>query len=104
MELHRPTRELVAQYGKQWDQMGPAEEDAIRELWKMFPDNRDYTGVLLKKKDGFSSGPMDLKDYRRFKEVLKEFLDYYKLGDLNAKELDRFLWGYGKEMFGPMMT
>lgn len=188
MELHRPTKELVEVYGKQWEQIGPAEENAIRELLKKFPDNRDYTGVLLKsmtintlyatqiraivivakhicelnidkgikqgdpqivdriarvtikdkerrnyafatkycsfhnpyeypiydsyvdkllrayqKRDRFYSGPLDLKDYRRFKEVLKAFLLYYELGDLNAKELDKFLWGYGKEMFGPVV-
>ncbi len=188
MELHRPTKELVEMFGKQWEQIGPAEEDAIRELLKIFPDNRDYTGVLIKstiintlystqiraivivakhifglnidiglkqgdpqiveqiarvtikgkerrnyafatkycsfhnpdhypiydsyvdkllrayqKEDRFSSETFDLKEYRRFKEVLKDFQNFYGLGDLNAKELDKFLWSYGKEVFGPSM-
>lgn len=187
MALGRPTRELIEKYGKEFEHKNNAEEEAIRELCKIFPDNKDYKGVLLKsivintlyatgitgivmvakhilglnidvglklgdpqlvdqiamvtikgkkrrnyafatkycsfhnpaaypiydsfvdkvlrayqKQDRFSSVPLgDLKDYRRFKEVLKAFLVYYELGDLNAKELDKFLWGYGKEMFGP---
>ena len=48
MKLDRPTRELIEMYGKKWEQNARAEEKAIRELFKIFPDNRDYTGVLLK--------------------------------------------------------
>jgi len=72
-----------------------------------YPIYDSYVDKLLRayqKKDGFCSGPLDLKDYRRFKEVLKAFLVYYELGDLSAKELDKFLRGYGKEMFGPGMV
>jgi hypothetical protein len=53
------------------------------------------------KQDSFSSLPLgELKDYARFKEVLKAFVMFYDLGNVNARELDYFLWGYGKEIFG----
>jgi hypothetical protein len=51
--------------------------------------------------DGFSSLPLgDLKDYARFKEILKAFALFYELGNVSARELDYFLWGYGKDIFG----
>jgi len=186
MELDRPTIELIEVYGSQWEHNGRAEEEAIKALFKIFPDNKEYTGVLLKsmvintlystqiraivivarhilrlnidtelkrgdpqvvdqiakvtikgkvrrnyafatkycsfhnpfeypiydsfvdrvlrayqRQDGFSSKPLgDLKEYRQFKEVLKAFVTFYELGNLNSKELDKFLWGYGKKTFG----
>jgi len=52
------------------------------------------------KQDKFSSLPLgDLKDYERFKEVLEAFVLFYDLRAVNARELDCFLWGYGKEIF-----
>ena len=32
--------------------------------------------------------------------ILKAFVVFYDLGNVNARELDYFLWGYGKEIFG----
>jgi hypothetical protein len=58
--------------------------------------------VLLayKKKDGFYSfRKEDLKDFKMFKEVILGFADFYKLTAYNLKEIDKFLWIYGKEMF-----
>jgi hypothetical protein len=190
MKLDRPTKELVERYGKQFDKNNSVEEEAIKELGKIFPDNSDYKGVLLKsivintlyatqigaivkvarhifsldidaglkrgdpqvvdkiarviikekerrnyafatkycsfhnpseypiydsfvdrllkayqKQDRFSPLSLgDLKDYGRFKEVLKAFVGFYEMGTINAKELDSFLWGYGKEIFPGRMT
>lgn len=184
--LERPTKELVEKYRREFEQKNSAEESAIKELFKMFPDNKDYRGVLLKsivintlyatqigaivkvarhilglnvdarlkkgdpllvdkiakvtingkvrrnyafatkycsfhnpceypiydsfvdkvlrayqKKDKFLSQPLgDLKNYERFKEVLEAFVLFYDLRAVNARELDCFLWGYGKEVFG----
>jgi hypothetical protein len=39
------------------------------------------------------------EDYRRFKEVLEEFVDHYGLRGLGFRELDYFLHDYGKEQF-----
>ena len=41
----------------------------------------------------------DLKDYRKFKGVLLDFQRYYKLERFNLKEIDRYLWLLGKEIF-----
>ncbi len=44
----------------------------------------------------------DLKKYEKFKKILKNFRNYFKLGEeeeLSVKDLDKFLWLYGKEMF-----
>jgi hypothetical protein len=35
-------------YQRQFEDKNTAEEDAIQELLKTFPDNKDYKGVLLK--------------------------------------------------------
>ncbi|PYS58486.1 MAG: hypothetical protein DMF74_23690 [Acidobacteria bacterium] len=53
------------------------------------------------RQDRFSSLPLgDLKDYRRFKEVLEEFVNFYKgLGRPRWKDLDYFLHDYGREKF-----
>ena len=41
----------------------------------------------------------DLKNYRKFKEILLDFQRYYKLERFDLKELDRYLWLLGKEIF-----
>ncbi len=192
MRLERPTKELVEEYRRRFDAKNSADEDAIKELFKIFPDNKDYKAVLLKsivintlyytqiraisivakhileldidarlqqgdpqlvdriaimtikgkgdgkekkrrnysfatkycsfhqpssypiydsivdkilrayqKQDSFSPEPLgDLKDYRRFKEVLEVFVSFYKdLGKPRWKDLDCFLHDYGKENF-----
>lgn len=41
----------------------------------------------------------DLKSYERFKKVLIEFKEQYHLNQFNLKELDMFLWQFGKKYF-----
>ena len=56
--------------------------------------------MAYKKKDKFSNFKQtDLKDYKRFKEIIKDFSEYYNLTKHNLKEIDKFLWIYGKEKF-----
>ena len=185
MELEKPTKQLIEKYGKQFEQKNSEDEEAIKELCKIFPGNKDYKGVLLKsivinklystqiiaiknvarhifdldidarlnqgdvqvvdqiakltingkgrrnyafatkycsfhnpssypiydsfvdkvlrayqRQDRFSPQPLgNLKDYRRFKEVLQEFVNFYGLGKPSARELDYFLYGFGNEKF-----
>jgi hypothetical protein len=186
MRLERPTKHLIDKYRRQFENKNSADEVAIKELWKIFPDNKDYKGVLLKsivlntlystqiraiktvarnifeldidaqlrqgdpqaveqiakltisgkerrnysfatkycsfhnpssypiydsivdkvlrayqKQDEFLDEPLgDLKDYRRFKEVLERFVNFYEgLGRPSWRELDYFLHDYGKEKF-----
>ena len=41
----------------------------------------------------------DLKDYPKFKGILIKFREFYGLGEFNLKELDKFLWQFGKRYF-----
>lgn len=47
----------------------------------------------------FSFGDNDLKNYPKFKEILVRFREFYKLDKYNLKELDKYLWQFGKEHF-----
>jgi hypothetical protein len=48
MKLEKPTRELVDKYRRASERRNNGEEEAIRELFKIFLDNKDCKGVLLK--------------------------------------------------------
>lgn len=41
----------------------------------------------------------DLKNYGKFVEILKSFIEYYGLTEFNLKEIDRYLWLLGKDKF-----
>jgi len=41
----------------------------------------------------------DLQSYPRYKEVVEAFRNHYRLTRFNFKELDKFLWLYGKKVF-----
>lgn len=41
----------------------------------------------------------DLKEYSAFKRVLAEFQKFYDLQQFSQKEIDRYLWLFGKEYF-----
>ena len=68
-----------------------------------FPIYDHYVAVTLRHfldRDAFA--PFQdgaLEDYRRFREVLRDFRDWYGLGEFSWKELDRYLWQVGKEFF-----
>ncbi len=68
-----------------------------------YPIYDSYVRKVLnyyKKADGFFSfGEEDLKNYPKFKEILIRFRDFYKLNKYNLKELDKYLWQFGKEHF-----
>lgn len=41
----------------------------------------------------------DLRDAEQFKEVVLKLLDFYNLNEFSLKQVDRYLWQYGKEKF-----
>lgn len=41
----------------------------------------------------------DLKEYSKFKTILIKFREFFKLEDFNLKELDKYLWQFGKYYF-----
>lgn len=58
--------------------------------------------VLLayRKKDQFSDFKnADLKDFIKFKQIILDFSKFYGLNKHNLKDIDKFLWIYGKEKF-----
>ena len=48
MQLEKPTKELIEKYRGEFERKNGEEEAAIREIFKIFSDNKDYKGVLLK--------------------------------------------------------
>jgi len=54
----------------------------------------------LRDRDQFSSFRSDeLKEYSQFKNILIDFRNYYALTQYNLKEIDKYLWQFGKEHF-----
>ncbi len=47
----------------------------------------------------FEFNESDLKVYSKFKDILIHFRSFYKLDKYNLKELDKYLWQFGKEYF-----
>lgn len=41
----------------------------------------------------------DLRRYASYKRIVEGFRDYYTLGKFSFKELDKFLWLYGKSLY-----
>lgn len=56
--------------------------------------------MAYKKQDNFSNFKKDeLKDFRKFKEVIYQFSGFYGLTNHSLKNIDKFLWYFGKEKF-----
>lgn len=68
-----------------------------------YPIYDSYVDEVLRyyrKKDGFAAfRNEELKNYTRFKSILKEFRSFYHLESYNLKELDKYLWQLGKAYF-----
>lgn len=68
-----------------------------------FPIYDSYVDKVLRyfrNVDGFSNfEDNDLKNYPKFKNILIEFRKFYGLEQFNLKELDKFLWQFGKKHF-----
>jgi len=42
----------------------------------------------------------DMRTYQRFVELVEEFRSHYRLLDFSFKQIDKFLWHYGLELYG----
>ncbi len=61
--------------------------------------------VAYRKRDSFSSfSESELKDYGRFKDVIADFKEHYSLNQHDLKQIDKFLWIYGKTIFKKKST
>lgn len=69
----------------------------------VFPIYDSYVEKMLiyfNKVDKFSVfKKIDLKDFKKFKEILISFKRFYNLSDFNLKQIDQYLWLAGKEFF-----
>ena len=70
---------------------------------KAFPIYDSYVDKLLctfNKEYKFSSfKKAEFKDYARFKQVLLDFQNHFGLEQFDLKQIDRYLWLKGKEIF-----
>jgi hypothetical protein len=41
----------------------------------------------------------DLRSYKNFKAIVQAFMQQYALEDFTFKELDKFMWLYGRSVF-----
>ena len=68
-----------------------------------FPIFDSYVGKLLihfRNIDGFSVfRNNEIRDYRIFNRVILDFREVYHLQDFNIKQIDQYLWQFGKDVF-----
>ncbi len=69
----------------------------------LFPIYDSYVDKLLthlRDVDHFAEFNNDeLRDAERFKEIVLKLRDFYNLNEFSLKQVDRYLWQYGKKMF-----
>ena len=71
-----------------------------RDAYAIYDSFVEKVLIAYKKQDHFSEFiKSDLKDFSSFKRIIEDFISYYDLSDYNLKEIDKFLWIYGKEKF-----
>jgi len=69
-----------------------------------YPIYDSYVSKMLmayEKQDKFCENfsENDLRDYKKFKSIVDKFKDFYQLINLNYKQIDKFLYLRGKEIF-----
>jgi hypothetical protein len=70
-----------------------------------YPIYDGFVDQLLRayrQRDGFEPfNNKELRNYPKFKTIIQSFQHRYGLEDFSFKEIDKFLWLYGKEKFPP---
>ncbi len=70
------------------------------EAYPIFDSYVEKVLLYYQKKDDFYSFEKeDLKEYTKFKQAIYAFRDYYGLNHYTVKQLDQFLWQFGKDYF-----
>jgi len=68
----------------------------------IYPIYDGYVDDLLwryRKRDKFEEFTrVELRQYPRYKQIIEAFKSHYGLSQFRFKDLDKFLWGYGKEL------
>ena len=71
-----------------------------KEAYPIYDSFVDKVLRAYRKKDNFSKfKDSDLKDFILFKQIVSDFKVTYSLTEHNLKEIDKFLWIYGKTIF-----
>ncbi len=69
---------------------------------EIYPIYDSYIDNLLwhyQKRDKFEEFTrVELRQYPRYKQIIEAFKSYYGLSQFKSKDLDKFLWGHGKEL------
>lgn len=61
----------------------------------------DKVLMAFKKRDGFAKFTQkDLKDYPTYHDIILAFQQYYNLTGYDLKQMDKYLWQYGREQLG----
>ena len=70
------------------------------EQYAIFDSFVEKILLAYKKQDKFTNfTKAGLRDFPTFKRVVQDFMCFYDLNGHNLKEIDKFLWIYGKELF-----
>lgn len=71
-----------------------------RECYAIYDSFVDKVLMAYKRRDKFSTFKQsDLKSFSKFKSIIEAYASYYNLTRHSLKEIDKFLWIYGKEKF-----
>lgn len=70
------------------------------DIYPIYDSYVEKVLIYFNKIDKFSFfKKQDLKDYTRFKSVILDFKEFYKLDEYTIKQIDRYIWQLGKEYF-----
>jgi hypothetical protein len=71
-----------------------------KEAYPIYDSFVDKILIAYRNRDNFSTFTNnDLKDFTHFKEIITDFRMHYNLTKHSLKEIDKFLWIYGKTIF-----
>jgi len=71
-----------------------------QDVYPIYDSFVDKILIAYRDRDNFSNfEDRELKKYSRFKEIIADFKKYYSLTQHNLKQIDKFLWIYGKNIF-----
>lgn len=75
-----------------------------KQAYPLFDSNVEYVLKAFIKEISLQNkyNATDLRDYKKFKEILNEFRNYYDLNENNysVRDLDYFMWMFGREKRG----
>lgn len=70
------------------------------EKYPIYDSYVDKVLCYFRNKDGFSDfRSCDLKEYKKFKSILIQFRAFYGLERFGLKDIDKYIWQFGKKYF-----